>query len=50
MNALKLDEETIYHVARRITDTEARAGYLALAESYEALAAGKETMGMHERR
>ena len=28
MNALKLDEETIYHVARRIADPEARAAYL----------------------
>src|SRR5262245_35071829 len=28
MNALKLDEETIYHVARRIAETEARAAYL----------------------
>src|SRR6516165_476438 len=28
MNALKLDEETIYHVARRIADSEARAAYL----------------------
>src|SRR5262245_49833557 len=28
MNALKLDEETIYHIARRIADSEARAAYL----------------------